>query len=113
LKGTTEKRCLDWTPREHSDWLFGRVEGQTKWVTAAEVDDEHLKQNWIEDDTEKSGPKGETHLFSHVVSLDNDWVADQIWGFQMINGERRYARNIVVSKDGQRACIRLVYDFVP
>nr|MCV5142806.1 hypothetical protein [Escherichia coli] len=36
MKGTSEKRCLDNVFRDHKDWLFGHVKGQTRWVTSSE-----------------------------------------------------------------------------
>ncbi|KAK4239068.1 hypothetical protein C8A03DRAFT_32866 [Achaetomium macrosporum] len=112
FKGTTEKRCLDYTFREHSDWLFGHVKGQTKFVAAEEVQDEFLKSGWLEGDEEKGGPNGETHVLSYVESLDNGWTATQIWGFKTIEGVRKYCRNVVIAKDGERVELQLVFDFL-
>jgi hypothetical protein len=93
--------------------LFGKVKGQTKWIHAKDTEDAFLAKGWEEGEAEASGPDGETHLLSHVISLDRDWTASQIWGFQVIDDQRRYARNVVVStKAGKKAEIRLVYDFV-
>ena len=105
LKGTSEKRCLDGTFREHSDWMFGHVKGRSTWLPAGEVEDEFLKKGWEDGTTE--------HVQSYVESLDNGWTATQIWGFQVVNGERRYCRNIVVAKGSERVEMRLVYDYLP
>lgn len=112
VKGTTEIRCADGVAREHTDWLFGTVRGRTTWISAADIDDEHLRGNWLEGDEEKAGPNGETHIKSLAESVDNGWTATQIWGFQMINGERRYARNVVIAKGKDRVEFRLVYDYL-
>jgi len=113
LSSTTEHRCLDFVFREHSDWLFGNVKGRSRWIHAAEVDDAFLAKGWEEGDAEAVGPDGETHLLSHAVSLDRDWTVKQIWGFQVVDGARRYARNIVATTEtGDRAEIRLLYDYV-
>ena len=113
LKGTTEKRCIDDAEREHSDWMFGSVRGQSRWVGPAAIEDAFLAKGWLEGDDEKAGPAGETHIFSFVQSLDNGWTATQVWGFQEVSGERRYTRNIVVAKGSDRVQIRLVYDYLP
>lgn len=103
-KGTSEKRCIDGLWREHSDWLFGQVKGQTTWVKLEDIKDTYLAKGWEEGDAEKSGPNGETHLRSYVESIGSDWTAEQIWGFQIVNGVRMYARNIVVKvKKGDEA----------
>ncbi|KAK4157819.1 hypothetical protein C8A00DRAFT_39827 [Chaetomidium leptoderma] len=114
MKGSTEKRCLDYTFREHSDWLFGHVKGQTKWVTAADITDDFLKSggDWLEGDEEKGGPAGETHILSHVESLDAGWTATMIWGFKLIEGVRKYVRNVVIAKGAERVELQLVYDWV-
>lgn len=112
LKGSTEKRCLDFTFRDHSDWLFGNVKGKSKWVKASEIDDAHLAKGWLEGDEEATGPDGASHILSHVESYDAGWTATQIWGFQLVEGVRKYVRNIVVAKDAQRVELKLVYDYL-
>ena len=49
---------------------------------------------------------------SWVVSVDNGWTAEQIWGFEKVEGERRYTRRIVVVKDGKVEKVRIVYTFL-
>ncbi|KAK2600233.1 hypothetical protein QQS21_005029 [Conoideocrella luteorostrata] len=106
LTSTQENRCLDNTWREHSDWLFGNVKGRTTWVSLDEVEDTYLKTGW---ETEGDGK----FILSHVESQDSGWTATQLWGFQQVNGERRYCRNIVVAKGDERAEFRLVYKYNP
>lgn len=104
VKGTAENRTLDDTFREHSDWLFGSVKGRTGWVASkAEIADEFLQKGWEDGQSE--------FVVGYVESLDNGWTARQVWGFQVVNGERRHARNIVVAKGSERVEMRLVYDF--
>lgn len=104
VKGTAENRTLDDTFREHSDWLFGNVKGRTGWVTSKDgITDEYLRKGWEDAQTE--------FVVGYVESLDRGWTATQVWGFQEVNGERRYARNIVVAKGEERVEMRLVYDF--
>lgn len=112
LKGTSEKRCIDSVVREHSDWIFGSVNGHTKWATPAEIETDHLRSNWLEGDAEKAGPEGQTHIVNIAESNDSNWVVTQVWGFQEINGERRYARNLVINKGKDKFEFRLVYDWL-
>ncbi|KAH6847462.1 hypothetical protein B0I37DRAFT_145421 [Chaetomium sp. MPI-CAGE-AT-0009] len=112
LKGSTEKRCLDFAFREHSDWLFGHVKGQTKFVRTEDVTDEFLKSGWLDADAEKTGPDGTQHVLSYVESLDSDWTATQIWGFKIIDDVRRYVRNVVIAKGAERVELQLVYDYL-
>ncbi|KAL8288553.1 hypothetical protein RB597_000603 [Gaeumannomyces tritici] len=110
IKGTTELRCLDGVAREHTDWLFGKVSGRSRLLRRAEVADEYLKRGWIEEEGGEGGEEAE-HIESKAESVDNGWVALQVWGFQLIGGERRYARNIMVTKGAERVEMRLVYDW--
>ncbi|EJT46962.1 hypothetical protein A1Q1_04205 [Trichosporon asahii var. asahii CBS 2479] len=115
LKGTSETRFVNGLLHDHTDWLFGTVSTQNVFREYAEIvalDDLHLagrgKQGpWIDD--------GTPMLITQARS-PNGWVAIQTWGFQNIavNGttERRFARNIVVTKGKDRVEIRLVYDFL-
>lgn len=104
VKGTAENRTLDDTFREHSDWLFGNVKGRTGWVSSkGGIDDEYLQKGWEAAQAE--------FVVGYVESLDSGWTATQVWGFQEVNGERRYARNIVVAKGKEKVEMRLVYDF--
>ncbi|OTA69272.1 hypothetical protein K449DRAFT_322262 [Hypoxylon sp. EC38] len=130
IKGTTENRCLDFVYREHSDWIFGKVRGRSRWINADDlkalvaapdgeaiksgwVKDDFVARDWLEGDAEKGGPEGETHILNHVESLDNGWTALQVWGFQDIGGERRYTRNIVVAKGDKFVEFKMIYDWVP
>ncbi|KEY64397.1 hypothetical protein S7711_08457 [Stachybotrys chartarum IBT 7711] len=109
LTSTQEHRCLDNSWRPHSDWLFGSCRGRSHWVSFSELDDEFLKKGWKVDGEEID----KTLVYSFVESDNNGWTATQVWGFQIVNGERRHCRNILIQKDGQRAEFRFVYDYLP
>ncbi|ETS87239.1 hypothetical protein PFICI_01067 [Pestalotiopsis fici W106-1] len=120
LKGTSEKRTVDNTPREHADWLFGKVKARSFFIKHEDLPgriqaelggDEFLAGDWIVADEEKTGPDGALHLVNWVEA-EAGWTAAQVWGFQLIGGERRYARNIVIKKGDKKVELRLVYDFV-
>lgn len=106
LSSTQENRCADDVYREHSDWLFGNVRGKTKWIALEEGEDEYLKGGW---EPEADGK----YIRTYVENDDYGWTADQIWGFQIIEGERYYCRNILIKKGDERAEFRLVYDWTP
>ncbi|KAL2867589.1 uncharacterized protein BJX67DRAFT_387825 [Aspergillus lucknowensis] len=47
-----------------------------------------------------------------IRHVEGKWTAEQIWGFEMIGGERRYVRRVVVANaKGQHGLARLVYSF--
>lgn len=94
VKGTTELRALDNTFKEHSDWLFGKVQGRSEWLTGAPLADKvgepYLANGWEEGMTE--------WIHAYVESLDSGWTAEQVWGFQVVGGERRHVRNTIIKK---------------
>ncbi|KAI9828690.1 MAG: hypothetical protein M1832_001793 [Thelocarpon impressellum] len=106
ISGTTENRVLDWTPREHSDHIFGRLEGRSRFLPLAEVADDFLRHGWEEAIAETGTVQ------SLVKAVDSDWSAEQIWGFEQLDGTRYYVRHVVVTNDkAERTQARLVYDF--
>ncbi|KAI5278614.1 hypothetical protein KEM52_004650 [Ascosphaera acerosa] len=52
-------------------------------------------------------------LHSWVKSVKDGWTAEQIWGFEIINGERRHTRRAVVAKKDKVVKARLVYAYQP
>ena len=105
LSSTQENRCLDNEYREHSDWLFGKVRGQSRFVSLDELEDEHLKKGWLAEGD------GKAFVYSHVESEENGWTATQVWGFKTVNGERRHCRNLLVKKGDKRVELCFVYDW--
>jgi len=108
--GTSENRTLDWIDRHKEDGLFGFVVSKTRRLAVAEIDDAHLRGEWLAD-TLRDGAihsiaRSDTEK-SHLV-----WTAEQVWGFESIKEERRYTRRVKFDfKDGDEVHeIRLVYD---
>ncbi|KAJ5777850.1 hypothetical protein N7520_001096 [Penicillium odoratum] len=48
---------------------------------------------------------------SYVMNQDSGWTAEQVWGFELVDGERRYTRRVAVAKGSQYVLGRLVYTF--
>lgn len=107
IKGTDENRILDWQERPHSDHIFGNVVGQSRRREIMDVDDDFLSKGW-DDTTKEHGT-----IESWVVCGEGNWTAHQIWGFQVIDGERRYVRHLkFVSNNDNRKDKTLVYDYI-
>ncbi|KAI5304656.1 hypothetical protein KEM56_006187 [Ascosphaera pollenicola] len=133
IAGTTEVRVLDWQPRDHEDSVFGKVDGKTRWVEAngnvpevevqtsvpdakeMEAIQKFLRGEILADGKPTDGfvvdEQNNSFLQSWVKSKDNGWTAEQIWGFEMINGERRHTRRAVVAKGKKVVKARLVYTY--
>lgn len=52
VPGTTENRILDWTPKDHHDYVFGAVVGKSRRRKVDEIEDEFLKGGWLPDTQE-------------------------------------------------------------
>jgi hypothetical protein len=89
------------------------VVGYAQWTTLADLkdadeDEKFLKADWLDEPD---------HVESYVESVDNGWVARQIWGFAEVRSEgqtvRKYVRRVVVKKGKDVKRARLVYDHKP
>ncbi|KAF2187715.1 hypothetical protein K469DRAFT_628626 [Zopfia rhizophila CBS 207.26] len=118
LKGTTEKRNLDYQWRPHSDYLFGDVRGKTRWVKLEDIvkEKEGGEQDLLEDAKflvegwDEETRNGEL-VDSFVENEDRGWTAWQIWGFATVDGKRMLTRRFAVRKGKEVERIRLVYEY--
>ncbi|OKL60177.1 hypothetical protein UA08_04838 [Talaromyces atroroseus] len=66
----------------------------------------------IEDKDGVSYGEGEGLWLQNWVKSEAGWTAEQIWGFETINGQRWHTRRLVVTdKSGKWLIGRLVYDY--
>lgn len=72
---------------------------------ARDVEDAFLKKGWNREMEESEA------MFNHTESVGNGWIADLLWGFEDVQGQRRYVRRVVVVKGDKRIERRLVYDW--
>jgi len=110
IPGTSEKRTLDWVDRHKEDGLFGFVVSKSRRLAVADIKDDHLRGEWLPD-TERDA------TIHTVASSDTEksglvWTAEQVWGFESINGDRRYTRRVRFDYEREQEIheIRLVYD---
>ena len=84
-----EARTLDGNMREVTDRIFGDVRGYSKFVNITEVQQPFLKEGW--DQKSLGADNGELiGAYIESVGLDGDqWIAHQIWGFEIVDGARR------------------------
>jgi hypothetical protein len=115
LKGSTEKRTLDWEFRGHSDWLFGTLEGRSRYNTLKGIvedgdnkeDAKYLVEGWLTETEE-----GEV-VESYVDNAGAKWTGWQIWGFAEIGEKRMLTRRFAIRKKDKDEVVRvrLVYDW--
>ncbi|OQE96101.1 hypothetical protein PENNAL_c0001G03285 [Penicillium nalgiovense] len=138
IQGTKEERKLDWEEREHVDHIFGKLNGRSRHIAGAKSEDGAVRpvieiqtkvgspeedakvQKFLTGETLIDGSKSEgflaeegegVFLQSFVKNTESGWTAEQVWGFEIVDGERRHTRRVVVVKDGKVASARLVYAF--
>ncbi|OQE15851.1 hypothetical protein PENFLA_c030G06832 [Penicillium flavigenum] len=138
IQGTKEERKLDWEAREHVDHIFGKLQGRSRHIAGAKSEDGAVRpvveiqtkvgspeedakvQKFLTGETLIDGSKSEgflaeegeaVFLQSFVKNTETGWTAEQVWGFETVDGERRHTRRVVVTKDGKVASARLVYAF--
>ncbi|PLB40054.1 uncharacterized protein BDW47DRAFT_102167 [Aspergillus candidus] len=145
IPGTSETRITDWEKRLHEDHVFGKLDGQSRYLRGSSVDGKvrpavvvntkvddavlaekvsrFLRGEILADGAETEGFLVETEaaeefgegeglwLQSFVVNEEKKWTAEQVWGFENINGQRLHCRRVVVAKDGKCEMARLVYSF--
>ena len=126
----TEPRAVDGEWREKDDKIFGKVRGFTKWIKIPEHEDPFMRDGWEPKWLEESGGEGlDVYLESIGKKGGQDWTAEQIWGFEIINGERRFimfvlpasqlllnlvnrfVRHIVVKRGETEYKVKTIYDY--
>jgi hypothetical protein len=109
VKGSTEKRTLDWQYRGHTDWLFGTLQGRSRYNTLQAILEES-KGKTIEEEDAKYLAEG----WLQETEEGAKWTGWQIWGFASINGERRLTRRFAIRRKNadEVVRIRLTYDWV-
>jgi len=111
IKGTNESRTFSGLPREHTDYLFGDVIGLSKRVKADEIAEEFLSKGWTKDTLEEEKGIIFTTASSKTETTGKTWTADQIWGFEEVDGLKRYARHVHFYTPDETVQARLVYDY--
>jgi hypothetical protein len=110
IPGTTEDYTLDYEWRTNQDGFFGEVSGRSRWVSVEEGRKTGVvgegEGEWIEGDSEGK-------LIHAEGKKQGEWEASHLWGFEMVDGERRHTRRVRVSNEkGEELRVRMVYDFV-
>jgi hypothetical protein len=115
IPGTTEEYVLDWEWRENDDSFYGKVRGRSRWVDLeqamatgiVEVGEGQSQWLWV-----KGG--GPSKLVqAEGGSLDGEWEAWHLWGFEKVDEERKHTRRVwVKNSKGEELRVRMVYDWV-
>lgn len=107
-----EERVLDWEWREATDAIFGKVKGRTRWCDIKEIDDEFLREGWDAKSLEEAGGEVVNAYVESVGLKGEQWTADQVWGFEVLDGLRRHVRHIVAKRGKEVHRVKVIYDWV-
>lgn len=103
IPGVTDTYVTDFEPKEYYDTIFGNVRDRARWIRTNELHDAFQREAWAE----------ETEVLELFTDhLDVGATTSQVCGFEVIEGERRYTRRLVVSKGDDVLRVRLVFDYV-
>ncbi len=121
LDKTQEDRILDWSLAPHTDKIFGKCRHRARLVKADKLqmegpgspeDAAFLRAEKLKDGTTESRFLDGELVQCWVESTGGaGWIAEQVWGFEMVNGERKYTRRVVVWNNGKVVRTRYVYDY--
>lgn len=130
IRGTVEHRSLDWSERSHEDHVFGNVIGRSRYFSPLSFLDKEicvrtpqreinptdlkfLKGEVLINGTPAGFLPADEYIQSFVENKEKKWTAEQIWGFEEIEGKRYYTRRVIVRRtdkeEVQRA--RFVYTY--
>lgn len=111
IPGTSEKRTLWWKEKENNDHLFGHVIGKSRRIKVDELDLEFLKTGWTTDTIEHGVVQ--SYVESDTPKSGTVWIANQTWGIEELQSERRYVRHIkFTGPKAEDIELRMVYDYV-
>ncbi|TLS21195.1 uncharacterized protein PpBr36_10639 [Pyricularia pennisetigena] len=103
---TEEDYVLDAQYREGTVPIFGTISVQARFLPMSKLDDEGLRTQLEE------GGTGDVVIEEKTTSKLG-WECRGIWGFEKIDGERRFVRTNFTKKGGEQVTAKLVYDFRP
>ncbi|KAF9527810.1 hypothetical protein CPB83DRAFT_855656 [Crepidotus variabilis] len=110
ISGTREERTLWWKEHEHEDHIFGSVLGKSRRVKADELDEPFLKTGWTADTLEHG--LVQAYAESNTAKSNTTWIANQTWGLEEFEGERRYIRHLKFTGPGAEEIeVKFIYDY--
>jgi len=110
LSEEKEIRYLDGRETFHSSALFGTSSARSRLVnlsTATGNDGKPLDPKMTRDLL----PEGDSNLLDLIVHQTKGWVMEQLWGFSVVNDERRLTRKMKITKGKEVAYITAYYDW--
>ncbi|KAK0641437.1 hypothetical protein B0T16DRAFT_358000 [Cercophora newfieldiana] len=99
-----EAYTLDSSIKHSTLPIFGAVSVHSRYVPLAEIEDVDLREKLAKD--------GATLAIQEFAeSKGGDWSTVGVWGFEVVNGERRFTRTNTTTGRSDQVVARLVYDY--
>lgn len=114
LSEEKETRFLDGRETFHSSTLFGTSSARSRLVNLVNAtgnDGKPLDPVLTRDFLQEGKPGGDNNLLDSIVHQTKGWAMDQLWGFGIVNDERRFMRKMALRKGGKVAYITAFYDW--
>ncbi|PVH89406.1 hypothetical protein DL98DRAFT_614614 [Cadophora sp. DSE1049] len=112
IKTTPEHRIHNDTwGEEYSDPIFGKSRSRHRRVKISALKEDDLVEGLLKKGWTEEVVKADELIDGIVESLNHGWVLRLTCGFEDINGERRFVRRMIVTKEGQVRSSRMVFDF--
>lgn len=112
---TANKYVLDGETRTDTVPMFGAMSMRAQYVGRAEASDilNASSSNMGKDLETPLGGDGEGRVGISEISqgVNTGWKTVAVWGFQRLDGERRFCKYCITTKGDQKAEARLVYDY--
>ncbi|CAG7852296.1 SubName: Full=Uncharacterized protein {ECO:0000313/EMBL:CCA71139.1} [Serendipita indica DSM 11827] len=120
ISSTQENRTFSGLPRPHEDYVFGPVIGMSKRVPASDISDpstvlgkyEFLQKNWTKDTLDAEKGLIYTTASSDTPKSNKTWTAEQVWGFEEIDGVKYFSRHVHFFTPDETVTARMIYDYV-
>jgi hypothetical protein len=118
LSSTQEDRTLNWEDQPHQDKIFGKVIGRSRMINLGagtfepqEPYDEPTKAFLLARTLKDESALVQTSAKNQDSGYG--WTAEQVWGFEEVQGKRYYTRRVVGrnAKGDKTERVRLVYDY--
>ncbi|KAK5633754.1 hypothetical protein RRF57_009468 [Xylaria bambusicola] len=104
---TTNRYVIDGEKRTDTVPIFGEITMHAKYLDRDEVTSEQTLGTGIQGDATK-----DVAILEVVESENMGWRAETLWVFETIDGEYRFCKYNIISKDGQSATAKMVHDYI-
>ncbi|WQF76711.1 hypothetical protein CDEST_01725 [Colletotrichum destructivum] len=105
---TANSYILDGETRHDKVPIFGAMSMRAKYVPKAEVSGEDLMGHEIEQPSPTDERVG---IKEFTEGVNTGWKTTALWGFEKVNGERRFCKYCTTTKGDEKVQARLVYDY--